>query len=282
MAKRKIVYYSIEYRLDDDTVGNTAQMLQDVVNHIIGLNLIDRKRENIDTATIYFMDSCRITDTKMFLLFKSARHSYRPPLVNRDNLNERDNPKTMEEGEVRKTHLVVDMNTHNLVLEAGEGMTMNNVIKYLNCFLDFMQVDDNNHGEFVSYSMPSDSFEEELNRLSRVTVAEMYVDKQILGSPALNFSNRMELIKEDVILTVKPQQRGGSLFEIVRNLLGRNGNMNDERIRRIRLRGKDEENNDVLLDSMNLIKKTSIEVEKDDNTGEYVSADMFAKLNAVL
>ena len=71
------------------------------------------------------------------ILFKSAKHGTRKPLINRNTANERDNPKTLEEGEVEKVHLVLKYtkNETTVFLEKNrDELSMQNIIDYFNYF----------------------------------------------------------------------------------------------------------------------------------------------------
>lgn len=113
----------------------------------------------------------------------------------------------------------------------------------------------------------------------RVSLAEITTDKQILGSPALGYNGRMEEVHEDVNITIKAK-RGGSIKDRVLSTIL--PSLNNNRICRIKIKGKDEYGNNRTLDSLNLLKKTYVEVEKDENTGEFDSESMFTQLISAL
>lgn len=98
--------------------------------------------------------------------------------------------RKMDEGETMKTHVVIDLRTLNVVMENAKAITIKNVVKYFNLFINQLELQENEKGQSCFSVIPLNTFRTEFNRLTRVASAEMYVDKQVLGSPALNYSNR--------------------------------------------------------------------------------------------
>lgn len=281
MAKHQIAYYIIEYKYDDNTTGNLVDMLSRVLTYIHGLEKVQRKRNDFSNQDkfAYLSDSSNANNIFKVTL-KSASHSYRAPLIHRDTLSERQNPKQMEEGEQVKTHIVIDANSGYVTKDTMQrGVAMNAFICYLNSFLINVYNNDETEGKFEYSDVPSDNFRDEINSLDRVSLAEITTDKQILGSPALGYNGRMEEVHEDVNITIKAK-RGGSIKDRVLSTIL--PSLNNNRICRIKIKGKDEYGNNRTLDSLNLLKKTYVEVEKDENTGEFESESMLTQLKSAL
>ena len=156
-------------------------------------------------------------------------------------------------------------------------LLINNFISYLNSFLSFGE--NEIEEKFEYYDVPSDTFREEINQLDRVTIAEITTDKQILGSPALGYNGRMEEVQEDISITLKSHRGGSIKSQVLQMILP---SLNNNRIRRVRIKGKDEFGNSRTLDSLNLLKKTYVDVEKNGLTGEYDSVSMFTELKSAL
>lgn len=69
--------------------------------------------------------------------FRSADHKYRPPYWDVETDEERDSPKKVTEGELEKTHFGLRLTSTDvfLLLEVnGKGISVNNVVSYLNDF----------------------------------------------------------------------------------------------------------------------------------------------------
>jgi len=281
MERRKIGFFFLQL------VGNNGQLdiesvFDRLLRYIISQSRTKRKQD-LSNDRIYFIESY-LYDSQNHLakiLFKSAKHSYRAPLLNRNTVESRDNPKTIEEGEQIKTHLLVKFKEGDALvfLETGRDiLTMKNISDYLNLFISIFN---NNHnrdkieGGFHFDMIPRDDFREVLDSMQRVTCASIYVSKQILGSDALNFSNTTHEAKEDIIIEVKAQ-RGRSLKTLLYDVLAKlNGG---QIIQRIRATGKLPNKSESIIDTSFIIKKEYIEAQQNKETGEYNTPFMFSQL----
>lgn len=281
MAKHQIAYYILDYQLADGTTGDLSDMLNRVLTHINGLDKVHRKRDDFSTQDKFaYLSSSTKTNDITSIIFKSAKHSYSAPLVHRDTLSERPNPKRMEEGEQIKTHIVINTNSGYVTKDTMlGGVAMNAMVNYLNSFLQNVFEEGETIGRFDYSDVPSDSFRDEIDRLDRVSIAEIITDKQILGSPALGYNGRMEEVQEDVSITLKAKRGGSIKSQVLSKILP---SLNNNRIRRVKIKGKDEFGNDRTLDSLNLLKKTYVDVEKSELTGEFDSQSMLAELQSAL
>lgn len=281
MAKHQIAYYILDYQHIDGTIGNLSNMLTRVLTHINGLDKVQRKRNDFSTQDKFaYLSSSSRENGITAIIFKSAKHSYSAPLVHRDTLSERPNPKHMEEGEQVKTHIVINTNSGYVTKDTMlGGIAMNAFVNYLNSFLQDVFEDGETIGKFEYSDVPSDSFRDEIDRLDRVSLAEITTDKQILGSPALGYNGRMEEVQEDISITLKAKRGGSIKSQVLGKILP---SLNNNRIHRVRIKGKDEFGNDRTLDSLNLLKKTYVDVVKSDITGEFDSHSMLAELQAAL
>ena len=112
--------------------------------------------------------------------------------------------------------------------------------------------------------------------MTRVVCADIFVDKTLLGSDALNFSNITGDVQENMILTLKSEKKKSikqTLCQIVHFFNG-----NQSQINRIRVKGKMPNNNDSIIDTAFIVKKVYVEVEQNEDTGEFNTSDMFAQL----
>jgi hypothetical protein len=290
MAKRKIGFYYLSLRTKENGVEvdlPIKENLESLVAHLLTKTPVERKHD-MSNDKFVFMDSStksQETDDTMLLsiLFKSAKHSYRAPLLNRNTVVARENPKTMLEGEQMKTHCLIKFKEGCaiLFLETGQNMlTCNNITEYLNNSLTIYnsekEEDDRIVGKFCFDMIPRDDFSEVLASMSRVTLAEIYTDKEILGGEYLNFANPSEEMKDTVVMSVKAE-RGKNIIQCIYNFLdnlGRNGS----KIKRIRVKGKLPNDNESIIDTSFIIKKEFIETQQNEDTGEFNSVDMFKQL----
>ncbi|MFN5847589.1 MAG: hypothetical protein ACK43K_03805, partial [Chitinophagales bacterium] len=101
----------------------------------------------------------------------------------------------MTEGERIKTHCLVRITNNNEVIFCLESSTstlsIQSIINYLNHFItqyfDAHNIENRYRIDFDIIA--KDNFMEELQSLNRVVSTEVFIDKQILGSEALNYSN---------------------------------------------------------------------------------------------
>ena len=195
MAKRRIGFFYLHCEAGEETLNIEENILR--VVRFISSKPNRAKKKDISDDRFCFLDRFEYDEDRNLLkiLFKSARHSYRAPLINRNTVESRDNPKTREEGEQVKTHLLIKFINGDAIvfIETGRSiLTLKIICEYLNTFVS---VYNNSHrrehidGTFDFDIIPRDDFREVLDNMHRVVFAEVYIDKQILGSDSLNFSN---------------------------------------------------------------------------------------------
>ncbi len=281
MPQRKINFFFLQIT-ENERILEIETNINRLLRYILSLSRTDRKQD-ISNERICFLESYSYDeDTHLAkLLFKSAKHSYRAPLLNRNTVELRDNPKTMEEGEQVKTHLLIKFKERDAIvfLETGRDiLTMKNITDYLNLFVSIFNNKNNENiinGLFRFDMIPRDDFREVLENMQRVTCASIYVQKQILGSDALNFSNITNEAKENIVIEVKAK-KGHSLKSMMYDLLAKfNGG---QTIQRIRVTGKLQNNSEAIIDTSFIIKREYINAQRNDDTGEYNTSLMFSQL----
>ena len=205
MSQRKINFFFLQLS-ENERIFEIEMSVNKLLRYISSFSRT-RRKQDLPNDRICFLESYSYDENTHIakLLFKSAKHSYRAPLLNRNTVELRDNPKTMEEGEQVKTHLLLKFKDGDAIvfLETGRDiLTMKSITDYLNLFVSIFN---NNHnrdkinGLFRFDMIPRDDFGKVLDNMQRVTCASIYVQKQILGSEALNFSNTTHEAKEDIV-----------------------------------------------------------------------------------
>ena len=153
------------------------------------------------------------------------------------------------------------------------------ITEYLNTFISIYN---NNHkkehieGHFRFNMIPRDDFREVLENMQRVTFAEVFIDKQILGGDALNFSDRIEHVQEDIAIslkTVKKESIKQTIYDILSKITGGRTD-----IKRIRVKGKMSDSTESIIDTDFIVKKEYIEAQQSEETGEYNTQYMFSQL----
>lgn len=200
MAKRKIGFYYITLKKGDLELP-TYEPMRFLLEYLVSLDRTQRKKD-FDGSKFAFVDEYSLEEGLITVLFKSAKHSYRAPLLNRNTVEARENPKTMEEGEQMKTHMVVKNMEDSVIalIETGSNLlTGNNIVEYFNylisCYNANVPDDEKIEGHFSLSMMPSDDFREVLGSLTRVTIANVFIEKRLLGDGALCFAAPQNLCR---------------------------------------------------------------------------------------
>ena len=285
MQKRKISFNWLHLSSmveNEEVFTNVESNLLALLNYISELPKVQRKY-NLSKDKFCFIENFNFDDNSQCveLLLKSAKHSYRAPLLDKNTVEARENPKRIEEGEQIKTHVLLKFIENDAIvfLETGLNLlTMSNIVEYLNSFIVLYNnsVEEKIIGKFTYDMMPRDDFREVLDSMSRVVCAELFINKSLLGSDALNFCNITEDIQENMVLSLKSEKKKSikkSLYQVISHFSGVNSKIN-----RIRVRGKMPNNNEGIIDTSFIIKKEYIEVEQNADTGEFDTPCMFAQL----
>lgn len=221
--------------------------------------------------------------TEIYGFFKSARNKFRPNLVNRRTGAERPNPKLLVEGDIEKTHFVIILDSNrNEVFFIHEynfhGLSIKDILKYFKSFAkEHAEANDLKKSFTLRHQViPESGFIETLNSMKRVKLADVYIGKQLLGSDALNMSNRLVSVKNEMKLTIgsNPRESIKSTAVDIFNSF----NSKDSPISKIRVEGRDQRDNDILIDTSFMNKQEFITVDRKSDTGELVSSQVFTEL----
>lgn len=275
--KRKIGFYYISVRND---ALDLQSCYLNVINHINQLDKIGRKKI-ITGSKFGLLDTISSfnNNERHQLIFKSATNNFRPPLLDRYTITERDSPKTISEGETHKTHLISKMINGDLIViieNYRDGVNIKQIIKYLNSFSENLP----NPCHFRAEMIVKNNFLEEMNALDRVIAAEIYVDKQLLGSEALNYSERINSVKHEVVISAKAKNRD-SIADFARDIYGVFSG-SEQRISRIRLTGKNNDNNLIIINTDRIERQEYVDPEIDENTGEILTAKLLEEMEVVI
>lgn len=151
---------------------------------------------------------------------------------------------------------------------------VNYIARFTNMYLQ--HVDEKRNFSVQKTDIMMNNFLTEVERLSRTITAEVYFDKKLLGSEALNFSNRTVSLKRDLILTAKASTKE-SITEFGVDIWNKMQRQ-DSPISRVRIKGIDENDNAVLLDTSFFCRQEFITAELDADTGEVNSTQLLSRL----
>lgn len=285
---RKIGFYSIKLQdKERKDLTYSTEKLKEIINFIMNLSKEKRKVDIEKTNKFYFLKQVENKNSIQNIIFESAKYNHRPPLIDKETLNERDNPKKLTEGELEKTHVALKYKKEEIIVvleERKAGVTIHQIISYFYNFAKMYYQSKNPPEELLYYFsigvIPKGEFLAELKKLSRAIRLEVFLNKQLLGSEFLKYANKTEEVKDEIILTIKAQ-RMMSLKELAKQFFNEFGVRKAE-IKKIRVIGISEEGNKVLLDT-DIIKKVEyIETELERSTGVVRSNELFYKLNEIL
>jgi hypothetical protein len=278
--KRKIGFYYLT-GISPENQTDAQSVFISLMNHMERLSNQDKKY-NFKYDKFCLIDTIRpFNNTRFHVIFKSATHSTRPPLIDSITVNERDNPKRLPEGERKKTHLVAKFINGDIVLvmeKYFDGITISQMVSYLNSFIPHLGLPDVFRFNFET--IIKDSFIEELNELTRVVCADVFVSKQLLGGAALNFSDRLSQIQHEVSINIKAK-RSDSIKNFVRDIYA-HFNGGENQVKKIRLVGRNAENNEIKINTDFIERQEYVMSDFDDNTGEVISQSILLEMDTVI
>lgn len=281
--KRKIGYYFLYFHEKDDNKIKLELSFDDVesfFSEVMKIQPIKRKLD-LPNNKFYYLDSIEISRNAVHGIFKSAKTNHIPPIINSLTLDEKRNPKTLEEGDSEKIHfsLKVDNNEIIFVLEERKvGITYNQFVHYIsqmNQVVKKLPL----HKKYGIIML--DNFFDEYEKLSRVQVAEIYYDKQILGSEFLNFGQISDEMQESAVFILRAK-RSKSIWASLHSSIKNFATGVDSKPKKIRIYGNGEDGNPIRLDTTMMKKKEYIEASLDDNTKIVDSASLLKQLDQLI
>lgn len=254
---------------------------KEIIEYISTLPTVLEKQYDLNENKFCRLEEVSEKSKIQKLLFKSATHKYRAPLMNKDSGAERNNPKKINEGERVKTHLTIKYNSNDVIicLESGFGtLQIKQFINYLNSFLsDYTILKGTQRDYSFNFEViVKDNFLEELKKMNRVMEGEIYIDKSVLGSEALNYSDRTTTVKHDLKMVIKAE-RGFSIIGALTDIFNKL-NSGKSTINKIRVRGKNENDNNIIIDSEFISKMEFVPITLHEETGEVNTELIFEQL----
>lgn len=284
--RRKIGHYAIEMIDEKDQHCFLPQVFRDFL-----FNLSNKPRntrlENAPTenkAILLEGVSETFTVGGLHILnvqFASCKYNHAPDYMSSKSGRIRATSKQKEEGEQELTHFSINLTDEEgyiLFEERRSGVSLGRVEKYLTKWFLQYQREENLTPLYkfeISY-VPQDDFLQMLKRSEKVCSAELFVDKKILGSDFLEFANISTSIRDELILNISPVRGKPIEKSLITQALSKlNGNTNA--IKRIRIRIKDEDGINTVVDTIHGKRKNEVTVELREN-GTVNSDSMFGAL----
>lgn len=286
--KRKLGFYSLE--LCDKTnqqLRHNTSIISDMLEYLLAKRPKNRIYEIAHSKKFHFLDNVDNSKNKSIsnLIFKSAKYYHRPPLIKRENANERANPKDLDEGETETTHIGLKYSKDTVVIVLEERSVGINIRRLIEYFKYFLKEYFNQLGNSIPFNLEfgiiaKRNFLTELNKLKRVRVASLKCNKQLIGDEFLSFAERAEEVNEEINIILKAK-RYRSIKTVVRDIYYKMAEVKSN-INRLTVRGYNDSGNSVLLDTEIVKKIEYIEVEVDELTGTVNSKKINQEINKVL
>ncbi len=263
-STRKIIHYSI--KIEDSRTNKEIDpaIIDKCFKSITKLDKQARVYDAISVDRFHLLFSYTSDSKYGGGFFKSAKYNHRPDLIDKQNLQERQNPKKLTEGEGEKTHFAIGLNGNEalLLLESKrDGVLINTFQLYLEKFLEGI---DKNYRVNVGLSVRGD-FNTKLKELERVSAVDIFTPyTQVTDT----FGEKLPIskgdIRDDAIVSFKAK-KSQSIKGMINKLYEIFSHKENDKISRIRVYGKKGSQADVLLDTNKLKDHDNIKVELDEN-----------------
>lgn len=285
IQKRKIAYHLINF-MDGDSPCFDNELFFRFIDFLSGLSEPDKifrdtkNNKAVSVSSIERMDKEGMNFVK--IVFKSCKYNHNPDYMSSVDGTERPTSKQSYEGDKELTHMMMRVDGNNaftIFEERRSGVTIGGVIKYLNHVLfEFYRIKHISSNWILwSGNVPSDDFLTALDKSRRIKAANLYISKSILGESGLNLLNDRDFsCREEVVITMKAEPRDTLPTRFFRGLYTAIA-ASQTNIERIVLYGKNIDNMDVTLDSLEKKKVCEIIVELLPN-GTVDSYSIFAKM----
>lgn len=222
-------------------------------------------------------------------MVKSAVNNFRPKLINTKTAIERDNPKEKAEGEIERTHFCIKIynqpNYKDVICifeKNGNGISINQFVNYLNHFKKHFSTESGLKNKYsIQYQIITrEDIEDAISNLSRAKIAELHIDKQLLGTDALEFSNRTCSVQRNIIVTIKAE-RESSIKDVALDCL-KAFHLAKNKVARLRVWGETSDKQHTLIDTSLFCKKTEIKCELNAETGEVSTGKILIQMKQIL
>ena len=288
VQKRKLGYWSIDF-LSGDTHSFDYNLFCDFLGYISSLTtdkrLFKDEKNNKAVAIAQISDETKEGIRLFKLIFKSCKYNHSPDYMSSEDGSERPTDKQLYEGDKELTHMYMRVSggdAYTVFEERRNGVTMGGVIKYFNRLFKEFLIQRGIEPDFYLWAsvIPQEDFLTALNTADRVTIAELFVEKDVLGSGFLNVMDIDDNSQEDLVMTIKAKPRqtiGKRAIKQTFLSLATEGTV----VKRIRLFGKDINKMSVMIDSLNGKKLDEVTVNLTDK-GIVDSVSIFSKIEEVL
>lgn len=287
--KRKIGYWSIQFVNNEDHYYFDQELFCNFMTYLDSLKSQNRLiRHEKESKAISIDTICQETKNQIKIykiVFKSCKYNHSPDYMSSEDGSERPTDKKLFEGDKEITHMCIEVRqeeAYTIFEERRNGVTIRQVTDYLNkYFRDYFHEKEGNKEYALSASIiPSEDFLLMLKDSKRITVAELFVEKQVIGSDYLNLMELDDNSQEDIVMSIKANRSQSLVKEQIQKAFKKIGSSGSI-IKRVRIRGKNDKNMDIILDSLNGKKIEQITVDLLSN-GTVDTTAIFKKMDELI
>ena len=286
--KRKLSYFGIDFLSGENHRFDPA-LFCDFLAYLDALSTQDKLFNDEKTKKAVAVDQM-LNETKSGLhlykiVFKSCKYKHSPDYMSSRDGSERISDKRLDEGDKELTHMCMRIDGHEaytIFEERRNGVTIGGVISYFNRHLkDFLHARGITDDFYLwAGVVPPDDFITALSNATRISAADIYVDKAVLGSGYLNLMELDASSQNDLVMTLKTVPRQ-SLPKRAMQGLFRRISTEGTVVNRIRLYGKDINGMNTMIDSLHQKKVDEVSVNLLQN-GVVDTYSIFAKIEEIL
>lgn len=286
--KRIIKHYTLNFVRDSEPFFDEALFLGFIrfINELPDENRIidDEKISRAHAIQLIEITSPAERPVHVHLAMKSCKYNHSPNYMSRIDGSERSTSKALDEGEKELTHLAILLGTYEayMVFEVRRsGIAIGSLIKYLNVlFSRFKDAEGLEDVERIEYCVvPGEDFLDALEKTRRVSEVQIYTTKEILGSDFLQLAASPETVQDEAVLLFRAKRTETVPRNYVRDIF--RSISPQDRITRVRIKGKDENNADALIDSLRTAVRNEITVQLEER-GTVSSESIFLLMDQVL
>lgn len=276
-----VKHYVLQNTEREDPYREVPLLLEYIVSLPIKKRFFDLK----DDKFCYLDEFKKVQGRDFYLgVMESARSAFRPKLIDKTNGSKRSNPRGLSEGDIERTHFLVGVypNEVKLFIEYNHsGVRVNSFVNYLKAFVKAYSKKAKLDGEYsiLHLEIAPVSFMTQLESAVKASSVEMFVDKKILGSNFLRFSERTVAVRRDVVLTVS-SKRNEDIKTLAMDFFAAYRDT-EKGISRIKVRAKNPDNHDVVIDTQALCMRTVFNVEVNEDTGELNTHQVYQQLKSI-
>ncbi len=288
LQKRKLGYWSIEFSCGDEEFFEEKLFCSffDYLDTLDTQNLLQKDSGNNKAAAIDRIWKVTLQGRTAYeIRFKSCKYNHSPDYMSSTDGSERPTEKKLHEGDKEVTHMCVRVDPLEatcVIEERKQGVSFGAVIRYLNVLLrDYLESIGRDSGIVLFASViPSQDFLTALDASEKISIAELFVDTEVVGSGYLDLLEVDASTREEIVMTVKSKPKQTITKRALKAAylaIATEGT----KVRRIRLRGRDYNNMSIIIDSLNAKKKDEVSVELQAN-GIVNSSSIFQKMEEAL